>query len=117
MKFRKKPVVIEAIQTAGDKESIAALIRFFPQLRVYPAHFGIKTLEGAMESSTGDWLIKGIKGEFYFCKPDIFEETYEEDALARERLARALAKTSFGPNAAGSYLPMVDTLLRKMEEV
>lgn len=58
MKFRKKPVVIEAYQT--DKEMT------------------IETLEGAMKASPGDWIITGVNGEKYPCKPDIFEKTYEK---------------------------------------
>ena len=56
-KFRKKPVVVEAYQT--DKKEV------------------IHTLEGDMIASPGDWIITGINGEKYPCKPDIFEETYE----------------------------------------
>lgn len=57
MKFRKKPVVIEAYQT--DKEVI------------------IHTLEGDMKADVGDWIITGLRGEQYPCKPDIFEKSYE----------------------------------------
>ena len=57
MKYRKKPVVIEAYQT--DVEVI------------------IPTLEGDMKASPGDWIITGVQGEKYPCKPDIFESTYE----------------------------------------
>jgi hypothetical protein len=57
MKFRKKPVVIEAYQT--DVEVI------------------IPTLEGNMRANPGDWIITGVKGERYPCKPDIFKKTYE----------------------------------------
>lgn len=57
MKYRKKPVVIEAYQT--DKE------------------LDIETLEGTMHASKGDWIITGVNGEKYPCKPDIFEKTYE----------------------------------------
>lgn len=57
MKFRKKPVVIEAYQT--DEE------------------LDISTLEGVMHASKGDWIITGVNGEKYPCKPDIFEKTYE----------------------------------------
>lgn len=57
-KFVKKPVVIEAYQT--DKEMI------------------IQTLEGPMHASVGDWIITGIRGEQYPCKPDVFDRTYEE---------------------------------------
>ena len=57
MKYRKKPVVIEAYQT--DKE------------------LDIETLEGTMHASVGDYIITGVRGEKYPCKPDIFEQTYE----------------------------------------
>lgn len=80
-KYRKKPVVIEAVQYEGDKNF--NLIRSFvgehlPLHRVGDQKLGIETLEGVMETSIGDWIIKGIKDEFYPCKPDIFEATYEE---------------------------------------
>ena len=69
-KFRKKPVVIEAYQT--DKE------------------LEIETLEGTMHASIGDWIITGVKGEPYPCKPDVFEKTYEpavevKDAITIEQ--------------------------------
>lgn len=77
-KYRKKPVVIEAIQNQHNPDEVAT---FFGQ----DTHFGyndgvwaIITLEGTMEAQPGDWIIKGIKGEFYPCKPAIFEATYEE---------------------------------------
>ena len=80
MKYRKKPVVIEAMQFDGTDSSVDWLL---PQLmagdigRTHNKLF-IKTLEGVMEADFGDWNIKGIKGEFYPCKPDIFEMTYEK---------------------------------------
>lgn len=76
-KFRKKPVVIEAVQFNGELTSIEAL--HIPEVS---QQFGSKTvqiptLEGVMTAQPGDWIIKGVKGEFYPCKPDIFEATYE----------------------------------------
>jgi hypothetical protein len=56
-KFRRKPIVVEAYQT--DKEVI------------------VETLEGPLRAAPGDWIITGIRGEQYPCKPDVFEETYE----------------------------------------
>lgn len=56
-KFRKKPVIIEAYQTKEELD--------------------IQTLEGIMHASIGDWIITGVNGEKYPCKPDIFEKTYE----------------------------------------
>lgn len=56
-KFRKKPVIIEAYQTQEEMD--------------------IQTLEGVMHANIGDWIITGVKGEQYPCKPDVFEQTYE----------------------------------------
>lgn len=86
--FRKKPVVVEARQfnqcTTKEQHELAdwcfGLLRGIsldPEQRVIQ----IQTLEGEIEASYGDWIIKGVKGEFYPCKPDIFEATYEEVTL------------------------------------
>jgi len=76
MKFRKKPVVIEAINFDGSNynECKTFIGDNFDNTLNYP---NIKTLEGVMRVNEGDWIIKGVKGEFYPCKPDIFEMTYE----------------------------------------
>jgi hypothetical protein len=79
MKYKKKPVIIEAVQFDGTDESVDWLL---PQLESGEIGRGcaklyIKTLEGVMEASIGDYIIKGAKGEFYPCKPDIFKMTYE----------------------------------------
>jgi hypothetical protein len=79
-KYRKKPVVIEAVQVLPEND--AALLEFFhttaaPFEVVGPWTFVLHTLEGDMTASPGDWLIRGIQGEVYPCKPDIFERTYE----------------------------------------
>ena len=76
--FRKKPVVIEAIQWTGENY---LELRQFIGPNIYEAGIisksvTIVTLEGDMLASVGDWIIKGVKGEFYPCKPDIFEVTY-----------------------------------------
>lgn len=81
MKFRKKPVVLEAIQWTGRNLDE---IRNFMKPN-YPGHgteghpdcLTIHTLEGTHRADVGDWIIKGVKNEFYPCKPDIFEQTYE----------------------------------------
>lgn len=81
-KYRKKPVVIDAMQfTQETKDEI---FYQFVTCRKYPAHdadgnptLRIETLEGVMTATLGDWVIKGIKGEFYACKDDIFQATYE----------------------------------------
>ncbi|MEM4261031.1 MAG: hypothetical protein QXG00_07355 [Candidatus Woesearchaeota archaeon] len=81
MKFRKKPVIIEAVQWSGSnheeilqfmnvKKEDAGKLRNGPMI--------IYTLEGTMTASPGDWIIKGVKGEFYPCKPDVFQDNYEK---------------------------------------
>ena len=79
MKYRKKPVVIEAIQWTGNNldEMRAFVTEEFRDNRIHQP-LGIKTLEGVMTVSEGDYVIKGVKGEFYPCKPDIFEISYEK---------------------------------------
>jgi hypothetical protein len=88
MKFRKRPVEVEAWQyiEADDKTSIVPplwLVTAFRNGTIIERednkgkYLLIKTLEGAMTASIGDWIIKGVKGELYSCKPDIFEATYE----------------------------------------
>lgn len=74
MKYRKKPVVIEAIQWLGNKEEIKY---FYPECCFDDGVVYIDTLEGTMKAKYGDYIIKGVSGEFYPCKPDIFEQTYE----------------------------------------
>ena len=75
-KYRKKPVVIEAIRFT----TVEALKKAFPDIFVYKKYkkkVVIQTLEGEIVISKGDYIIKGIKGEYYPCKPDVFEESYE----------------------------------------
>lgn len=75
-KFRKKPVVIEAREWTGA--NVVELLDWIkPSARQEGASIIIPTLEGDHEASLGDWIIQGVKGEFYPCKPDIFEATYE----------------------------------------
>ena len=85
--FRKKPVVIEAVRNNGEWAPILAwldragyTVPFLGKPAVTRNRDGslsIETLEGTMRADVGDWIIKGVKGEFYPCKPDIFEATYE----------------------------------------
>jgi hypothetical protein len=81
MKYRKKPVVIDAVQWTGDNwPEIAAFHRgdAFNVTRTPDGNeLNIATLEGVMVARPGDWVIRGVKGELYPCKPDIFEQTYE----------------------------------------
>jgi len=81
-KYRKKPVVIEAIQwTKLNNDEIAKFMGIEHVVLVFQEKYGlhlvINTLEGQMYADVGDYIIKGVKGEFYPCKPDIFEQTYE----------------------------------------
>lgn len=79
-KYRKKPVVIEAEQWNGrtlqDAREFASR-NGIPEWGYGSRGFVIVTLEGEMAASRGDFIIKGVSGEFYPCKPDIFEKTYE----------------------------------------
>lgn len=77
-KYRKKPVVIEAVQWTGELTD--DMIQHIDSSRsVYHCEgaLTIDTLEGRLTASPGDWIIKGVQGEFYPCKPDIFAATYE----------------------------------------
>ena len=76
MRYRKKPVVVEAIQYNGKNK---VEIQLFMNMYLDQTSKGLKipTLEGDMFASVGDYIIKGVQGEFYPCKPDIFEQTYE----------------------------------------
>ena len=86
MKFRKKPVVIEAAQFLPSEKHLQDIfelakggtrrVDLLTMEGAYPQLF-IETLEGRMEARVGDWIIKGVSGEIYPCKPDIFEMTYE----------------------------------------
>ncbi|MFQ5921191.1 MAG: hypothetical protein ACE5JV_04150 [Nitrososphaerales archaeon] len=76
-RFRKKPVEIEAVQFTGENHfEIEAFMEAASHRRV-DEKVAIDTLEGTMVALPGDWIIKGVKGEFYPCKSDIFEATYE----------------------------------------
>lgn len=97
-KYRKKPVVIDAAQWTGDNTSEvidwilatgARVARWHEEIPAIepdengkgrdrdPEHIEIDTLEGTMRAELGDWVIRGVMGEHYPCKPDIFEATYE----------------------------------------
>lgn len=88
MKFRKKPVVIDAIQFTRESapDCVAFMTTDASSVTGFDIHydddgrstFVITTLEGTMHVSLGDWIIRGVKGELYPCKPDIFDATYEK---------------------------------------
>lgn len=83
VKYRKKPVVVDAIQWTGmNFEALADLVGESKDGRKVTydesdMSLKIHTLEGVMKANVGDYIIKGVKGEFYPCKPDIFKKTYE----------------------------------------
>ena len=103
--YRKKPVTIDAVQWTG--ENLREIIAFTdgpPDTRTQHAGMmwenyedlvrrdGLKifTLEGAMLASSGDWIIRGVKGEYYPCKPDIFEATYSPEVAPLSSAMREL---------------------------
>ena len=79
MQFKKKPVVIEAVQWTGDNFAEVAALgeNIFGPYGQEDAHLEIGTLEGRMTAGLGDWVIRGVKGEVYPCKDEIFQMTYE----------------------------------------
>jgi hypothetical protein len=80
-KYRKKPVVIEAVQfNVGDPQPEWVTDSIFNgTIQVFDDHATIITLEGAMTANLGDYIIKGVQGEIYPCKPDIFLMSYEKE--------------------------------------
>lgn len=89
--FRKKPVEIDAVEWDGTAEGATPIIDWIlgsdgaatfrakgeDDYDMHSAGLYVHTLEGTMRASAGDWIIRGLQGEFYPCKPDIFEATYE----------------------------------------
>ena len=94
MKYRKKPVVIDAFQLNSrglvgedwfwDAVSEGTIITYCFGKFYHRAYCDIITLEGIMRANTGDYIIRGVNGEIYPCKPDIFEKTYE--LVEREKI-------------------------------
>lgn len=95
MKYKKKPVVVEAVQWTG--ENIMEIHSFMEPVRPQPIKgfsnsddlIGIETLEGLMIARKNDWIIRGVKGEYYPCKPGIFAATYESADSEIQADARA----------------------------
>lgn len=121
MKYRKLPVVVEAIQWKGDNlKEVIEMIGLndsvkhlswseYEKLADENKKLKIFTLEGTMMASIGDWIIKGVNGEAYPCKPDIFEKTYEIDSkitvntfsIALEALKKGKSVQRVGWNGNG----------------
>ena len=86
MRYRKKPVVINAFHMKGEYEESDGFAAYLwmdsfggliPQTQIDSVSLTIQTLEGDMRADYGDYIIRGVQGEFYPCKPDIFIKTYE----------------------------------------
>ena len=79
-KYCRKPIILEAIQWTGD--NTGEVLKFgqgkIKYRKFLEEELYIKTLEGELRANKGDYIIKGVKGEFYPCKPDVFEKIYEE---------------------------------------
>ena len=121
--FRKKPVVIEAVQFDGSSTGIAEIQdwmkngshRYAPiRTQDCGRTFSIPTLEGEHVASPGDWIIKGVAGEFYPCKPAIFEATYESAGSDGMNFGAAIAEMQRGKrvsrsgwNGAGLWLEYI----------
>lgn len=80
-KYQKKPIIVEAVKNTGDNVSEICKFMDGKSRPVYKTNgyvYLIDTLEGTMTANVGDYIIKGVKGEFYPCKPDVFEAIYDE---------------------------------------
>lgn len=95
MRFRKKPVEVSAVQWSGSNWHE---VYWLAQHDVYldGDKLAVKTLEGTLHADEGDWIIQGIKGEHYPCKPDIFEATYDRvgDSFGTETIAPDYAESA-----------------------
>ena len=102
-KFVKKPVVIEALQYDG--ENIEAIENFVGKKLStvmssdVDVNLIIPTLEGDMTALKNDWIIKGVKGEFYPCKPDIFNDSYDEVSTSLITEGQKRVRMNFNPSA------------------
>ena len=105
-KYRKKPVEIEAIQFTDDDYATLCDIGslgLHPEVKYNPTRIEIHTLEGTMTASLGDYIIKGVNGEFYPCKPDIFEKTYEPVVKLTDEQIEDAIKASIKRDEAFGY--------------
>ena len=125
MKFRKKPVVIEAVQFDSHMRPTDWPQGWpLPQMdeggafRLDPLRGGleVKTLEGWLHASEGDWIIRGVKGEFYPCKPDIFAATYEPSDAAPSPSADPGALADAMADALAAGIGAWDSGLRPTRE-
>jgi hypothetical protein len=100
-KFRKRPVEVEAVQFIDSPESLSEILDWAGKAVVVDrllsgrAHLYVRTAEGTMHVSLGDWVIKGVAGEFYPCKPDIFARTYERADKAEQSAMNNSSGTAY----------------------
>ena len=101
-KYVKKPIVIEAVQYNGN--NVQEILNFCGGTAVVGmlSEITIKTLEGPLHVSEGDFIIKGVEGEFYPCKPDIFEKTYDvvEDGVRLQTFGEKAVGITFNPSSS-----------------
>ena len=106
-RYIKKPVVVQAVEYNGaNKEEIEAFVEkkldtVYTELKE-PLELKIPTLEGDMKASKGDYIIKGVNGEFYPCKPDVFEKTYDvvENAERPQTFGEKAVGITFNPSGS-----------------
>ena len=105
--YTKKPVTIEAIQFVDDADIISLICDFMGAETTHISYANpdapvlkIETLEGVIDAQVGDWIIKGIKGEVYPCKPDIFEATYSAATAGRHNIGAAVEALKAGKRVA-----------------
>ena len=106
-KFVKKPVVVEAYQSDGNIRSIdnfpiSEVGKFKVSSKNGQYYLIIPTSEGYMKAVAGDWIIKGVKGEYYPCKPDVFEQTYDvvENAERPQTFGEKAVGITFNPSGS-----------------
>ena len=101
-RYVKKPIVVEAVQYNGN--NVQEILNFCGGTAVVGTlnEITIKTLEGPLDVSEGDFIIKGVEGEFYPCKPDIFEKTYDvvEDGVRLQTFGEKAVGITFNPSSS-----------------
>lgn len=115
--WRKKPVVIEAVHFDGTNHDEA--VRFVGTAATVTGRtreLHIKTLEGLMHVSPGDWIIRGVRGEFYPCKPDIFADTYDPEAAAPAAPRQEGQTCESAPDWCGTCALCADRMEREATE-
>lgn len=105
-KFQKRPVTVEAVQWNGENKD--EILEFCGEARIKEDSLFIDTLEETMEASKGDYIIKGVKGEFYPCKPDIFEATYkaEDSGDPYEQSASLMVSKDYKDRFKAEYIQL-----------